>query len=87
MLIRFIVYIIIIYFIYKLFKILKKSKLEKSNHDPFPSEKNAGEDLMEDPVCHTYVPVSQAFKREISGHDYYFCSKECSDKFVPEKNN
>ncbi len=85
MLIRLIVYIIIVYFIYKLFKILKKSKIEKSNHDQFQPEKTAGEDLIEDPVCHTYIPLSQAYKKTISGKDYYFCSKQCSEKYTIKK--
>ncbi|MEN6420929.1 MAG: YHS domain-containing protein [Smithella sp.] len=42
---------------------------------------------MEDPVCHTYVPVSQAYKKEISGKHYYFCSKQCSEKYTVDKNN
>ena len=47
----------------------------------------SGEDLVEDPVCHTYVPLSQAIKKEISGKNYYFCSKQCSEKYLSEKNN
>ena len=43
-------------------------------------------DLVEDPVCHTYVPLSQAVKKEISGNDYYFCSKQCSEKYESGKN-
>ena len=31
--------------------------------------------------------VSQAYKKEISGKDYYFCSKQCSEKYTVEKNN
>jgi YHS domain-containing protein len=44
-----------------------------------------GEDLVEDPHCHTYVPVSQAYRKEIGGKSYYFCSKECYETYVSEK--
>jgi uncharacterized protein len=44
-----------------------------------------GEDLVEDPNCHTYVPVSDAFRATIDGKTLYFCSKECYRKFQ-EKN-
>ena len=37
--------------------------------------------LAEDPVCHTYVPQSQSLSVEQDGKTYYFCSKECLNKF------
>jgi YHS domain-containing protein len=44
----------------------------------------AGEELVEDPHCHAYVPVSQAFRMEIDGKTVYFCSQKCLDQY--EKN-
>ena len=40
-----------------------------------------GEDLVEDPCCHTYVPVSEAFRVKVGGKTLYFCSEECYRKF------
>ncbi len=40
-----------------------------------------GEDLVEDPHCHTYVPLSEAFRVDVDGKTLYFCSKECYKKF------
>jgi len=40
-----------------------------------------GEDLVEDPQCHTYVPVSEAYRVSADGKTLYFCSKECYRKF------
>lgn len=40
-----------------------------------------GEDLVEDPQCHTYVPVSEAYRVRVDGKTLYFCSKECYKKF------
>ena len=40
-----------------------------------------GEDLVEDPHCHTYVPVSDAFRAKVDGKTLYFCSEECYRKF------
>ena len=51
---------------------------------PLPSEpggKNGGEDLVEDPVCHTYLPVSNARKWEMGGRTVYFCSDACREQF------
>lgn len=38
------------------------------------------EDLVRDPVCHTYVPRSRAFPATIQGRAEYFCSEACRDK-------
>jgi YHS domain-containing protein len=40
-----------------------------------------GEDLVEDPSCHTYVPVSEAFRAKVDDKTLYFCSEECYKKF------
>jgi YHS domain-containing protein len=40
-----------------------------------------GEDLVEDPNCHTYIPVTEAFRVDVDGKTLYFCSKECYKKF------
>jgi YHS domain-containing protein len=46
-----------------------------------------GEDLVEDPQCHTYVPVTEAFKADVDGKTLYFCSKECYKKFREKGGN
>jgi YHS domain-containing protein len=43
-----------------------------------------GEDLVEDPYCHIYVPMSQAHKATIDGQVLYFCSEMCSEKYISE---
>jgi len=84
---RFFVFIILIYVLYKVIKNVGKLKRPiKKENDQFKASPDGGEDLVEDPVCHTYVPLSQAIKKEISGIDYYFCSKQCSEKHESGKN-
>lgn len=39
------------------------------------------EEMKQDPNCHTFIPESQALKREISGKTYYFCSEQCYREF------
>jgi YHS domain-containing protein len=41
--------------------------------------------LIEDPVCHTYVPKSQAVPLDKGEKIYYFCSKKCRDVFCSEE--
>jgi YHS domain-containing protein len=78
---------ILIYLVYKIVKTVRHPKVENSDDYRFKSTPASGEDLVEDPVCHTYVPLSQAYKKEISGKTHYFCSQQCSDKYVTQKNN
>ena len=40
-----------------------------------------GEPMVEDPQCGTYLPVSDAIKATIDGHQYYFCSKKCLKEY------
>ncbi|MBW2094544.1 MAG: YHS domain-containing protein [Deltaproteobacteria bacterium] len=42
---------------------------------------DAIDEMVQDPVCKTYVPVREAEKRVIGGRAYYFCSKKCADEF------
>jgi YHS domain-containing protein len=83
---RFFVFIILIYLLYKVIKTVGKLKPAENENYQFKASSVGGEDLVEDPVCHTYVPLSQAFKKEISGNNYYFCSKQCSEKYESGKN-
>ena len=42
------------------------------------------DEMVQDPQCKTYVPRRDAHSRVIHGKKYYFCSKECADKFEKE---
>jgi len=39
-------------------------------------------DMVKDPVCGSYVAVEHAVKVTKDGVEYYFCSKECSEKYL-----
>lgn len=39
------------------------------------------DDMVQDPLCGTYVPARDAFRREIGGRVYHFCSERCADRF------
>jgi YHS domain-containing protein len=78
---RLIVGIIVVYFLYKLIKGWKAVQ--------GPSRKNihvaAGEDLVEDPLCHAYVPISNACRLSIDGRNIYFCSQKCLDEYREQR--
>jgi YHS domain-containing protein len=39
------------------------------------------DEMIEDPVCHTFVPKRIAVIEEMGGQEYCFCSKECAVTF------
>lgn len=46
------------------------------------AERDEDQDQMiEDPVCHTFVPKRIAVIEEMGGRTYCFCSKECAVTF------
>jgi len=45
----------------------------------------AGEELVEDPLCHTYVPIGDACRTQIDGKTVYFCSPKCLEQYKSER--
>ena len=56
---------------------LSKSQKEKRHRI---KERQGGE-IIEDPVCHTYIPKATALKRNILGEDVYFCGEKCAEAY------
>lgn len=84
-LIRFLIICALIYFSYKLIRWIFFSPVT-ANRD-LPDQKTTAiksEDLVEDPYCHTYVPLSQAYKGTIEGQTIFFCSQTCFEKYIME---
>lgn len=82
-LIRFVIICVIIYCVYRLVKwIIFTPRIESPNQRERRPSEIKSEDLIEDPFCHTYVPLSQAYKAMIDGNPVYFCSQKCCDKYL-----
>ncbi len=67
----------LIYLIYRLLTCPEKGH----NHVAGRQEQNMDDLLVEDPVCHTYVPQKDSEFLKLHGKTYYFCSQECRQKF------
>ncbi len=78
--IRILILAILFYILYRVIFGGKKKVSGKTEQLP-PNE----DVLMEDPVCHTYVPMSSSLKTEKDGEIYYFCSQKCCDAFKEEQ--
>ncbi len=77
MIMKLLVGMVIIYLLYKIVRGWKSIA--------GPTKKNlpaSGEDLVEDPLCHTYVPVSDACRASIEGKTLYFCSRKCLEAYA-----
>ena len=83
MILKFVIFIIVFYLLFRLFKKGSPKIGGKGDHSRFPPPAT-GEELVEDPVCHTYIPVNSAVKWERGGKTLYFCSRECLEKYKSE---
>ena len=52
-------------------------KLMGSGTPDSREQKVEGEEMVCDPQCGVYVPLSSALKRRVEGKTVYFCSREC----------
>lgn len=59
-----------------LWPLLRKALAHRARRRPA-----AGDELVKDPVCQTYVVRSRAVTRETGGRTHYFCSRECAARF------
>jgi YHS domain-containing protein len=44
-----------------------------------------GEQMVQDPQCGTYLPLSEAFNATIRGRQYHFCSRKCRTLFKKKR--
>ena len=80
MILRLIIGIVVIYLLYKLIRTGFPAVGGKTGPAKIKNPA-AGEELVEDPECHAYVPVSQAVKIEIDGKRVCFCSQKCLEQY------
>ena len=75
---RLLIGIIVVYLLYRLIA------GKKPRQGPSKTELKAGEDLVQDPVCRTYVPISHAHRLSIDGKVCYFCGAACLEQYKKE---
>ena len=46
-----------------------------------PHEITDKDQMVQDPVCHMYIPRASAVASSIGGQTYYFCSSDCAQTF------
>ena len=41
-----------------------------------------GDEMVQDPNCKVYIPVSRSVVRRIGGEDMHFCSEDCASNYI-----
>jgi len=49
---------------------------------PRPRAGKEPEELVQDPICQTFIPRKEALKAQKDGKDYFFCSEGCLKSFL-----
>jgi uncharacterized protein len=44
------------------------------------------QEMVRDPVCHLYLPRTEAIRRKVWGREHFFCSPGCLDKFLATRS-
>jgi YHS domain-containing protein len=79
---RVILYIFLFYLIYHIFRFFKSLSSAKKSRS---YSKALSGMMVKDEYCNTYLPKEDAIKENIDGKEFYFCSKECRQKFLETK--
>ncbi len=70
------------YILYRLFMNDQKKKSEETKKEKDTLIANG--ELVQDPVCQTYIEPDSAVTVKSGDDRYYFCSYECRDKFIQQ---
>ena len=75
----------LLYLLYRLLVGPRRKKVKSSRKGRGSSGGAIQDVLVEDPVCHTYIPKGQAVQLRHDKQIYYFCSKKCYETFLEKK--
>lgn len=75
--------VILLLLLYILYRLLTGERRRPAAAAPPAASPPAHHDvLVEDPVCHTYIPKGEAVVLRAGGVSLYFCSEHCREAFL-----
>jgi len=83
--VKLIIIAVVLYLAYRIFRFLQNPP-RQGEPKVLHRKEVKGVDLVEDPVCHTYIPLSNIYKK-VAGNDgkpIYFCSQKCFEQYKSE---
>ena len=78
--VRVILFLTLVYLGYRLVAKLLQPRRPPERVSPPPGPAGP-EELVQDPVCLTFIPRREALKVHQGGQDYFFCSEGCLKRF------
>ena len=84
-LVRIIFYAFLVYTGLRIFRFIQALGNRTIPKAERPSKSLSGV-MIKDEICQTYLPKEDAIKELKDGKEYYFCSRECQEKFLKKKN-
>ena len=76
--------IILFILFYLLYRLLTSGRQEsrKKGVSPKAAQTPTRDVLVEDPVCHVYIPKAQAVTWQWQEVTHHFCSKKCREEYI-----
>ncbi len=74
---RLLIFILLAYVLYRILRGLISPVLKAKSGD----NEGTVDVMVQDPSCQTYIPMRGAKRKVIEGKEYYFCCRECCEKF------
>jgi YHS domain-containing protein len=73
---------LLVYVVFKLFSNENKRKRQETEKEKQAEKQTADGELAKDPVCGTYVSVTDSISVKDNDKIYHFCSYDCRDAFL-----
>jgi len=75
--------LIFAFFAYILYRVIK-GVLSSGQRPVSRDDRGTIDEMVQDPLCKTYIPLRGALRKTIAGKEYFFCSSECAERFKKE---
>jgi len=79
---RFLILALLFYLLYRIWK-----GITGLGRQGVHGENERFDEMVRDPQCGTYIPLRDARRRVVGGQVYFFCSRECADRFESQSKN
>lgn len=86
MLFRLIVIGLLVYCVLRLVRILFPASPGRPGHNAFSRNEPAVKEMIQDPHCGVYVVKQDAYCIQHNNQTLYFCSEDCSRKFLQQQH-
>jgi len=83
--IRFFIFLLLAYLFFRIVKGVSRLFWGRSGLEGEDDPAKVIDEMIQDPVCETYVPRREAVRKVVQGQAYFFCSDECAEKFKAQR--